>query len=501
MRKSVLSVKRKSDRAWQLVRQGKWSELAQRVRHNSEPIIESVAEIYRLSRDAATNIYWRQRSRTGRMAFNIEVPFSIDPTPAIEVKRKNVIWIMLDALRQDIFDEYLKRGGLADLATNSTYIPRAFAQGSWTYPSVFSFLTGRYPFNCGVSRIVPGNDKLVSVCADFDDSCPTLFSVLREQGYQVASILDGWGFTIRTTAGQAHREDKYFEETWGWIYGQGRRHLSLTELRDASLSFIQNADPARPFILFVRSLYTHSPYRGIFRSPEYVTSLSQKGWKFRIVEGFIKGLQLFESVYLKPLLTALTEVGQRDNTIIVLCSDHGDMFWNVEDDLRQDKLNEDDEIWRHQLEPYNALIKVPLLISGARMQGVYSQPFRLMDVAPTLLEELGIKYDTSQWDGIALHRNETRPVYADSAGYGYGGVAFQSEEQKLLMSHRLGAVSYDLSYDEYENLSLRRDANGSVDELTRFVKQASRRSDSITESDNSDEEVLMRRLEALGYIE
>ena len=411
---------------------------------------------------------------------------------------ENVIWIVLDALRQDVFDAYLKRDGLSSLAQGSTYFPRTFAQGSWTYPSVFSFLTGLYPFNCGVSRLVRQDGGLTSLCADFDDSCPTIFDILRQHGYRVASILDGWGYTLRTTAGQEGREDRYFEDRWGWFCGQGRRYLPLQELRDASLSFVHTAAGTGPFLLFVRSLYTHAPYHGIFENVDQVTRLSRKRWAFALVEGFVRGLQRFERVYLAPLLAALAQSGQLSHTQVILCSDHGDMLWNLEDDLRREPAHPDEEMWRHQLEPYNALIKVPLLIWGAPMRGIYPRRFRLMDVVPTLLEGLGIEYDPAQFDGVSLRRADPRPLYADSAGYGYGGLAFQGAGPKLLMSHRLGAVSYEIAEDEYESLLLRRAASNQVEGVVDWLQRASRIRGL---SDGYDEKVLLKRLRALGYVE
>jgi arylsulfatase A-like enzyme len=224
--------------------------------------------------------------------------------------------------------------------------------------------------------------------------------------------------------------------------------------------------------------------------------MSRKGWSFRIVEGFIRGLRTFEEAYIDPLTTTLAEIGTLDNTIIILCSDHGDMFWNLEEDLRNGLV--DEEMWRHQLEPYNALTKVPLLIWGSQLQGVYPHRFRLMDVVPTLLEELNINYDPLAFDGKSVRSSDPRPLYADSAGYGFGGIALQKEGHKFLMSHRLGSTSYDISEDEYELLAKRRESTTGVEVLTEFVLGAARTDDVIVE--NGEDDALKRRLEALGYL-
>lgn len=517
-------LKRKLETTATHLRNGEWSALGDKARRNVGAMAAPLAEAGTLLRDAYTFRRRQQGKGTGRIAPSLGADI-----PRPQGRKKNVIWIMLDALRADIFHTFLERGGLASLGRggvsgdNSLYFPRAFAQGSWTYPSLFSFLTARYPFNCGVSRIAAEGDGYLSLCTDFDESCPTIFSLLRQNGYRVGSILDGWGFTIRNTAGQEHREDRYFEQNWGWMAGQGRRFLSLEEQRDASVAFMRQSATGstgellsndRPFFLFLRSLYTHSPYRDIFPSSEYVTTLSRRRWQFRLVEGFVRGLQTFEEVYLQALVDTLQELNRLDDTLIILSSDHGDMFWNVEDDLRAAGVS-DEEVWRHQLEPYNALTKVPLFIWGAGISGVYRERFRLMDVVPTLLDELGIAYEPQVFDGVSLYREGARPLYADSAGYGNGGIAFQDGGPKLMMSGRLGAVRYDISDDEYETLARRNDGLKTVSRTYRretvadfeaFLQQAARDPQAIAASSPAEEDstghedALMRRLQALGYI-
>lgn len=483
--------------AAELARGGQWSALAEKLGRRLGRGLGPAAEGYTLARDAIGHTYWRAR---GSLLPPLSRPLS-DPVVTQYGDRnraKNVIWIMLDALRHDMFQAYLQRGGFSELLSSGVYFPAAFSQGSWTYPSVFSFLTGRFPFNCGASRIVDEGGQLASACAEFDEHCPTVFSILRQQGFQVGSILDGWGFTVRTTAGQEQREDRYFEEHWGWVYGQERRFIDLPELRDATISYVREASRGDPFMLFVRTLYTHSPYLGIFQSPEQVTNLSRRRWAFRLQEGFIRGLRHFEAIYLKPLLQALAAMDLPRETMFVICSDHGEMLWNLEADLRAVEREQDDEIWRHQLEPYQALIKVPLLISGGQFRGVFSQRFRLVDVLPTLLAELGVPHAPHEFDGVAVGYPHPRPLYADSAGNGQGGIAFQAAGAKLLLSRRLGATAYDVGTADYERLEGRRPA-GDLGELRAFLQTAIRDSDGVSEA--ADEAILVRRLQALGYIE
>jgi arylsulfatase A-like enzyme len=484
----------KIQRAYDLARIRSWTELDFKLRRNLGRLLGPVAEIYSLIRDAI--LYRIHHSRLFSKSEIQESQVWATNTSSNNLP-KNIIWIVLDALRQDIFHEYLRRGGMSDLLSNGAYFHRAFAQGSWTYPSIFSFVTGRYPFNCGVSGLVLENDNLLSVCTEYDDTIPTIFSILRDHEYKVGSILDGWGFTVRETAGQVHREDQYFEQNWGWIYGQDRRFITIHDLRDVSLSFIRESVPDNPFMLFVRSLYTHAPYHGIFKNPDYVNNLSRRRWRFRLVEGFLRGLRYFESIYMDSILETLQTANQLENTIFVICSDHGDMFWNLEDDLRAGQV--DDEMWRHQLEPYNALIKVPLLIGGGGVTGSVSSRFRLMDLLPSLLDELKINYNPEEFDGISVYKEGVhRPLYADSAGYGFRGVAFQENSSKLMMSDRLGAVSYKVSDDDFENISLREEVKEIPVEFKEFIKKTNRYPGNQR---YQDRDMLASRLRALGYLD
>jgi hypothetical protein len=496
IQKAVADLRRKAKVALHTAKRGDWADLSRRVERNLKPISDWVSEAYILSKHAISYRY-RNGGALDRRAYSEAKPhFTAHP---IHGRSKNVILIMLDALRQDIFDAYLRRGGFSTLMAQGVYFPNAFSQGSWTYPSVFSYLTGLYPFNCGVSRIARKQGHYVSLCGDFDEKIPTVFTILREHGYQVGSILDGWGFTIRDTAGQGHREDRYFEENWGWIYGQDRRFLPLTELRESTLDYVSRVTGHAPFALYVRSLYTHSPYTGIFKNADYVIGLSRRRWLFRLVEGFIDALWRFEHEYLDPLLGMLERVGERENTIIVIHSDHGEMLWNLERDLRaQDDI--DDEMWRHQAEPYNALTRVPLLISEAAMRGVYLGRFRLVDLLPTLLDELCISYEHDQFDGISVRREAARPLYADSSGNGFGGISFQAGEDKLLMSNRLGAAAYRLGEGDYEQASSRTDGRYLVEAFAQFLEQNVRFNQALQSGDDP-EEALAKRLRALGYID
>ena len=156
--------------------------------------------------------------------------------------------------------------------------------------------------------------------------------------------------------------------------------------------------------------------------------------------------------------------------------------------------------WTHNIEPYQGLIKVPLLISGAGMQGVHSERFRLVDLAPTLLDLLGIPYEKTDFDGCSLRSDgDRRVIYADSANYcELGGLSFHKDSAKLICSRRLGSVAYPVLDNGYENITTRYRSPELVDGLRHFLSQYTR----VTDRDGAvdHERILIDRLRGLGYL-
>ncbi len=94
----------------------------------------------------------------------------------------DVVIVVLDCVRADLFDEELAAGHLPYLASAAPAFvryPRAVAPASWTIPSHASLFTGRYPWDHG-AHYKSG--------AILGSSPPTLAERLRGRGYRTASI-------------------------------------------------------------------------------------------------------------------------------------------------------------------------------------------------------------------------------------------------------------------------------------------------------------------------
>lgn len=127
------------------------------------------------------------------------------------VSFRRIIVITIDCLRADRWPVYAKRNVIPNIFRLSTHgfaFHRAYATSNWTVPSVYSVLTGRYPFEVrfvkamldfddNVALIDPESDfaqdesnmrKLIPVPGR--DEAPTLAEELKKRGYETATILD-----------------------------------------------------------------------------------------------------------------------------------------------------------------------------------------------------------------------------------------------------------------------------------------------------------------------
>ena len=154
----------------------------------------------------------------------------------------------------------------------------------------------------------------------------------------------------------------------------------------------------------------------------------------------------------------LAETGQRENTVIIFTSDHGEMLG-------------DHGLIQKGCRFYEGLVRVPLIFSwpGHFREGMQSEALvELVDKAPTLLELSGL--EIPEWmQGRSLlpilkgeadptfHRHAVRCEYYDALDLPDATFAtmFRDERYKLVVYHGRGLGElYDLEEDpgEFENL-------------------------------------------------
>ena len=160
------------------------------------------------------------------------------------------------------------------------------------------------------------------------------------------------------------------------------------------------------------------------------------------------------------LLDFLEETGQRENTIVIFTSDHGEMLG-------------DHGIYLKGPYFYEPAIRVPLIISGPGMSnnGARSDALvELVDLAPTLLEASNLeRYPGMQGQSLLpmltgeksldSHRDDIYCEYYNAMGWhrepAANATMVRSERYKLVVAHGTdGGELYDLEADPQETHNL-----------------------------------------------
>lgn len=374
----------------------------------------------------------------------------------------NVLLIVVDTLRPDHLGVYgYERDTspvLDALAARSLVLERAYAQSSWTKPSVASLLTSLYPNRHRVLLESPA-DRLA-------DDLLTLPEVLQAAGYRTAAISRNPHIQPGTGFSQGFGD---FRGRPGWIWSDNNALVALD-----AVDFLRGTRRDRPFFLYVHFLDPHDPFippprcRGAF-----VEGLSsthpdvQAGRVFRLLdeddgERLRAPLARSDLAYLIALYDAeicavdaaigsmLDELERSDlaqRTLVVVTADHGEGF------LEHDRL-------RHGYDLYDEAIRVPLIlhVPGAAPRVEGEAIVQQIDLAPTLLDVLGVPIPSSfegrSFAPLLEGAEPERPAIAvaETAWRGLRRRALRTADWKLVVDHADGSVElYDLHSDPGEH--------------------------------------------------
>jgi len=236
-----------------------------------------------------------------------------------------------------------------------------------------------------------------------------------------------------------------------------------------------------------------------------------------IVDLYDAEVRYTDEALIGPFIQKLKELDLYDSSLIVFTSDHGEEFY-------------DHKSWSHGHQLYDESLKVPLLVKfpGSRFQGTkVSNIVSLVDVMPTILEELRIDISELSLDGKSLFPTiegkdgEDRTFWADIGGNVLNShvpqkIATNSGFEKFILNRKY--TEEDLSYFEYpppatgplelyelksdpsEELNVADSRTDLVNQLIRTIEdlysQAKKRRSLKPEIDKD----LKEQLRALGYI-
>lgn len=362
------------------------------------------------------------------LAGGIPFPAGATADPPALRKRMNLLLITADDLDWSIPGFMGGRQGLMPnldaLARVSHRFVNNRAVAPICMPSREAMLTGLLPHRSGGTGFTPVRA-----------GTPTLTSLLQQAGYY---------------AGAIHKVDHMLPyECFKWDYLQQSKDRSTLILANGARTCIEEAKNGRkPFFLNCNSNDPHRPFYGsagaakvdhdqtgpykIAREitadevtvppnledlPEIRTELAQ----------YWNSAQRLD-LAIGHILKVLDESGERDNTVIVFCSDHGMPFPFAKATC------------------YDHGTRVPVLISwpGMGTPREFGNLTTNMDIMPTLLDLLGVEkpddIDGKSW--VPLMRGESadvRPytvtqVNTLSNGYAYPMRAIQDQRYSLIFS-------------------------------------------------------------------
>ena len=401
----------------------------------------------------------------------------------------NVVLITIDTLRADHVGCYgykqIKTPNIDGLAADGMRFESAFAVVPVTLPSHSSMLTGTYPMLSGMHDF--SGNKLSPLQ-------PTLASVLKQAGYQTGAVIGAAVLDSRFGLNQGF--DFYYD------------HFDFSRLDETNLDEMERpgnvvADVAldwlaknsqKKFFLWMHLYDPHFPYH----PPEpYSREYAAQPYDGEIA---------FADEQVGRLLRFLKEKGIYQNTVIVLCGDHGE------------SLGEHGEK-THGFFIYNATMHVPLIIRlpesrlPEKAARTVADPVSLVDLMPTVLGAVGLEIP-SQVQGHnllpELRGDRTDQLNRDRVLYGetfMPRIHFNwselrgSENTKYHFIDAPRPELYDLSKDPGEVHNLFTEKKAVAEEmrakLVSLIRDYSAGKE-MAEKTGLDP-ALMERLKALGY--
>ncbi|MFQ5789204.1 MAG: sulfatase-like hydrolase/transferase [Acidobacteriota bacterium] len=362
-------------------------------------------------------------------------------------ERWNLVLVSVDTLRADHLSSYgsrlVRTPHMDRLAADGVLFEQVQTVAPTTLPAHASLFTGRTPLHHRVHD---------NVGFYLPKDVPTVASLLREEGYRTAGFVGA--FVLDSRFGIARGFESYFDQfdsaeegLAGGYVSQRRGDMVLDRALQWLESHHQGESGREPFFAFLHFYDPHTPYQ----PPD----------SFVVGEPTPRTLYRGEVAYVDTLmgglLNWLEEHDLLERTVLVLTADHGE------------SLGEHGEK-THGFFLYESTLRVPLIIRypggprGVRLE----EPVRIIDVAPTVVELLGLS-PLEGVDGRSLlpllevpgsppgESEEDLVAYAETyvprLHYGWSELrSLRQGKHKFILAPRSELYNLDVDPDESRNL-------------------------------------------------
>lgn len=380
------------------------------------------------------------------------------------MEEKSVYLIITDTAKKQHLSAYgyerLTTPFLEDFQDESIKFTNAVSQSPWTLPSHASMFTGKYPSEHGAVQENP-----------YMESQETVSSLLEENGYKTGifsanawisphtGLAQNFGRKenfignlpdtlerLTSYAWKKSNENKYLSgladkvaSAISWVHNNviGQKYDSYTpQIMESARNFVKQNKDEEKFVC-MNLLDPHLPYdppiesirefRDLDEKPEVcldqnkynsgATDIDEDEWEK------IKLLYDAEIRYadekIEDFIQFLKSEGEYENSLIIICSDHGE-------------LHGGNDLYGHQFGLYEDLINVPLFVKHPDgSSGESNQLVELMDLFHTIIDFTGVD------DGFNSGRSIINSDYRSSDKVQYPNYAFSEYSKPLVVLEQL----------------------------------------------------------------
>ncbi len=448
-------------------------------------------------------------------------------SPAGEERPPNLVLVIIDTLRQDVFQAVVRRTeegrAFRRALDGSAWFDRAIAAAPWTVPSVGSIMTGLYPQEHGF-QAAPVKDPSRPL-RPLAETVPTLAQQLHRLGYRTEAI--GTNPLMQPVSGIARGFEHY-----EILSGPTVKLPPLTALVRLGLLSVDNYQQAdsvrrrlrqrlnrmqaddRPVFLWLHLMDPHAPlksHRDLPPDPRTAGLDEQR----RLYRDEVR----YALRELTSMLQLLRDHDRWQNTALVVVSDHGEMFPADGHDNSVKALGSDEpKLYGHGHAMYGELVRVPLVIRppgglpASRQVKVLTSHVDLRD---TILDLLAVDGARVGGDRVSLApwlAAEPPAPGLKGRGHALVGANQHGPRQRALRTRRLKLIDYPKDperpaelYQVISDPGERRDLAGvQGDRLARVRKRLESLWEQLAEAPAAapaelDAETL-EKLKALGYV-
>lgn len=418
-------------------------------------------------------------------------------------KKPNIFLILIDTLRPDHLSCYgyerTTSPNIDKLAAEGIRFEKAFSVAPWTNPSILALFTGLYP-----SDVWEPKPHKEAIRWALPKKVDTLAEILSVNGYFTIAASDhpgighrlfGQGFDIY--AHLYHNDGPYVK----WRETDAEKILK-------QLHTLLEGRPERGLFTYVHLIYPHQPYKAPPPYDGYFgagTPKIRRENKQEVINMYDEEIKRADDV-VGEFLDYIRQLNLDDDSIVILLSDHGEGFW-------------EHGLWEHGNSLYNELLHIPLILRApGRIAEAKTirQLVRNLDLLPTILDLVGIEYDSKNYRGISLlpltrgedGENSKRLAFSE---FPHSKIVFgrtiQSLTEKLIDPSQDGKPLeyYDIIKDpgELNNLSSAQPAK--AHDLISIMNDTSRSTSSSRVAQPAERvepsEDTIKKLKSLGYIQ